>query len=107
MRALDVGRVVGPGSDRLYGGGAGGMARLKSAERAARKDADADGTHALLMGAHGELLEILRGETRGKRRARAGIEQVVADLRGVQGAGVDDLLQGGRVAERGDAAEAD
>ncbi len=49
------------------------------------------------------MAEILAGKSGRDRLPRAGIEQVVADLRRVEGSAVDDLMQGGGLPQGGDA----
>src|SRR6266404_6892183 len=49
----------------------------------------------------------MRGIARWNRRAGAWIEQIIADLCGVEGAGIDDPVKCGGVTDRSDAKKAD
>src|SRR6266571_3774113 len=83
------------------------MPRDLPTERSPREHADADGAHALLAPQHRELIEVLRGEARWHRLRRRGIQQVQADLRGVDGAARERAMERARLAERRHPEEAD
>src|SRR5882724_2924367 len=76
-------------------------------ERSPCEHADADGAHAMLVPQPRELIEVLRGKTRGHRVDGRGIQQVQADLRGVDGAACERAVERARLTERRHPEEAD
>src|SRR5262249_28526994 len=78
-----------------------------AAQGTARQHADHDDAHAALTRAVEEPAEILGGKARRHRGPGARVEQVVADLCGVDRAAVDRLVERPGLAERGHTTEAD
>src|SRR6185312_15959191 len=72
-------------------------------ERAARQNANCDDAGAGFRRVLEKAAVVLPGIVRRQRFRRGWIEHVVDDLRAVEGAGIDDLLQRPRVADRGEA----
>ena len=81
------------------------MTCLDAAQGSSRQRADHDDAYPALARAPQEPVEVLGRKARWDGDARAGVEQVVADLRRVDRPGVDRPVQHGRLAERGDPAE--
>src|SRR5437867_6126285 len=107
LRATHVSPVIRTGSDWIHTGHGDGMARLRAAQRARREDADGDDAD-LASGCHPEhLLEVLGGEAARYRIAGAGVQQVEADLGGVESAAVECLVKRLRVTEGGDPVKAE
>ena len=82
------------------------MTRRHTAQRAGGEHADHDDADTPLLRRDEQAPEVLGGEARGDLHARAGVEQVVADLHGVERRRAYEPVQCGRVAERRDAPEA-
>src|SRR5262252_5184344 len=104
-RALDIYPVGGARADWLDARRAERVARLDPAQRAGGEHADGDDTHRSRTRMRQEIAEIMRRKARRDCRPGAGIEQVIADLRGVEDARVRDLVQRRGVADRCNAIE--
>ena len=106
LGTLDVAPVIGPAGDRLHARHRDGMARRHTAQRAAGQHTDDDDADATLPRALEQAPEVLGREPRRHLDAGARVEQVVADLRGVERRRVEHPVEGPGVAERRDAPEA-
>src|SRR6516165_1002251 len=105
-RALGIGAVAAARSNRLNRRRAERMALLRAAQRAGGEHPDVDDSHIGGFRMRQQIAVIMRRVTSGDSRAGARIEEIVADLRGVDDAGVDDLVERGGVADGRDAVEA-
>ena len=81
------------------------MAVFGAAQGAGGEHPDGDDAHVCGFRVRQEIAEIMRRIPRRDRSPGARIEQVIADLRGIEGAGVDHPVERRGVADRGDPVE--
>jgi len=79
-----VGPVVGSRGDRVHRGDGHRVTRLHPAQGAGGEDPDPDDADGRLAGTIEEPSEIVTGKAARDGRARARVEEVVADLSGVR-----------------------
>ena len=82
------------------------MALLGAAQRAAGEHADDDDAHVGGLQRGRADCRNPAPDSPPARPRRARVQQIVADLRGVEDAGIDDPVQRGGLADRGDAEKA-
>jgi hypothetical protein len=104
---FEIDLIAAAGADRIGRRRSVRVPLLGAAERAAGQHADVDDAHIGGFCVRQQIAEILRREAGRHRRARARVQQVVADLGGVEDMGIDDPVQRRSVAGRGDPEEAD